>query len=86
MAFKQNVYTPFELLVRGLSMDFTNVDVQLKRAVPFQSHGREQGEDAARKMDEAFEGPFDVVVDSPAPLEVIDRLDPLILPLLSRAS
>ena len=78
------MYQPLAALTRGLCQEFTEVDVLLKRAVPYQTHGREQGTEAdAWKIDEKLTGAFDVTVETPAPLDVISRLDPLVLPLLS---
>jgi hypothetical protein len=79
-------YQPFAALVRGLRLEFKEIDVLLKRAVPYQTHCRVQGsEEEARRVDEQLTGPFDVSIDSPAPGEVINRLDPLVLPVLGGA-
>jgi hypothetical protein len=75
-------YQPLAALIRGLCLEFTEVDVLLKRAVPYQFHGREQGEESAREIDARMIGHFDLVLESPAPMEVIARLDPLVLPLV----
>jgi len=73
-----SLYHPLCALVRGMQMEFKEVDVLLKRAVPYQDHGRTQGaEEEAREIDARITGSFDVVLESPTPSEVIRMLDPL---------
>lgn len=79
----EHILFPFAALIRGMCQEFREVDVLLNRRVPYQTHGREQGEEAARKIDAELKGPFDAVIDSPAPQDVIALLDPVILPMLS---
>lgn len=66
-------------LVRGLSAEFGDIDVLLRRAVPFSTHARLGDETDARQIDAAVSGPFDVVLEDPTPLRVIQALDPWVL-------
>lgn len=79
-------YAQLERLVLKLTREFKEVDVLIKRAVPYQEHGRNETEAEARAIDEAVRdrAAYDVVT-GPEPLEVIARVDPLVLPLLSSA-
>lgn len=72
-------YQPLAALVRGMLQEFDNVDVLLNRRVKFSEHGRYQKEDEAREIDAKIPGPFDLVLDSPDPREVIAAVDRLIL-------
>jgi hypothetical protein len=86
MGLGNSLYHSLKELVRAMNMEFKNIDVLLNRAVPYQTHGREQGTvEDARKIDEQIKGPFDLVIPSPAPDEVISRLDPLVLPLMRKS-
>lgn len=76
-------YQPLAALVRGMRAEFQNVDVLLRRAVPYQNHGRGQDLEGAKQIDAEVTGRFDVEIDAPTPLDVIAALDPIVLPLLA---
>jgi adenylate kinase family enzyme len=68
-----------------LCRQFKEVNVLLKRAVSYQTHGREQTEEQARAIDSDIEfHRYDMTLGSPAPETVIRFVDARVLPLLER--
>lgn len=81
-------YEHFRSVVNDLCAEFTNVDVLVRRAVAYQTHGRVQGNEAeARALDAVVTSglQFDLSLDSPDPRSAITLVRMVTEPLLKRS-